>query len=270
MTLHVITLNIKASNDPFAARAFLDHFAQTHPYDPMVFCLQELDVHALRSGQQDVPKFLSNGDDYRFAPTISFAADAREPHKPRKKTKSQWDYGIGIFVRNAHISQSHNVALGPSEETFWSKSTLPDSLCWECEPRAALFANITFTNRAGHPENIWVANTHLAHTNDSTQPSDFRAAQIALLLAAKKKIVSPLATFILTGDFNATPSNPDLDPLHAQFQMAPVKKSTKRTPTGEAQVDHVFYKNLCPSGQPQIMATSFSDHKAVVTRYNIG
>jgi len=262
MDIHIVTLNTKASNNPMEATAWKNAFAFTHAFSPVVFCMQELDINAQRSGQIDVPRKLAGQDPYVFAPTICFAADQTAPVKLNPTATDMWSYGIGTIVHNAEIRNRKIVALGPSEETFWKMSEGKSDLCWECEPRAAILTEV-----GKGRDSFWVVNTHLAHKSDRSLHSDFRAAQIDILQKAIKETIPSSAPMIITGDFNATPDNPDLAPFHQNFVMAPVNEPTKITKKGDVQVDHMFARSAFLAERPDVIETKFSDHKAVHCHY---
>ncbi len=262
MNIHVVSINIKASNNPFAALSFMRDYKTQATSSPVIFCLQELDINAKRSGSIDVPKTIANGNDYIFAPTISFSAKDAGPTRLCAGAIDQWDYGIASFVYGAKIKSHKIVSLGPDENVFWEKSNPPTNLCWECEPRGALLLEVD-TGK----EPFWVVNTHLAHKSDRAVHSDYRLAQIEALDNAIQKTIPSGAAVAIVGDYNAIPNNPDLAVFHALYTMAPISEPTKVTKAGPVQVDHCFFRNAALAGRPEVMPTTFSDHKAVACKF---
>ena len=252
MNIHIVTINIKASNNPLATLDFMRRYKTEAATTPVVFCLQELDINAQRSGSVDVPKILADGDAYIFAPTISF--EARNATIP--------EYGIASFVSNARIKSHKVVQLGPAEKIFWEKYSSSASFCWEREPRAAILLEVGIGQNS-----FWVINTHLAHKSDRSTHSEYRLAQIGVLHRAIKSTIPPKAPITIAGDFNATPDNPDLWYFQNEYTMAFVNKPTKITKAGLVQVDHCFFRNVLSARRPRVMPTTFSDHRAVACEF---
>lgn len=264
MTFHLVTLNIKESNDPGAALAFKNELVKKYAPAPVIFGLQELDINAKRSQRLNVPAFIAENDDYRFVPTVEYDPDATKPsRKPAKSTKEPWLYGIGLMTARATICSSHSVALGPDDDLYWREDEDTQKLKWDLEPRKAIIAEIQLAKGS-----VWIATTHLTYQADRSKSSPIRVRQIEALIKAVSTIVPASAPLVICGDFNATNGNPDLGALDQSFSKAGVTQPTKVVKVGPpVQIDHIFFRNLKEAKPAEVLSAPFSDHKAVMAHF---
>ena len=264
MPFHLVTINIKESNDPTAALAFKNEIVRKYSPDPVIFGVQEVDINARRSQRLNVAAFLAGQDDYRFIPTVEYDANSTMPCRRRKNAKESWLYGIALIASGCTINSSHAAALGPDDDLYWKEDPNTHKLKWELEPRKAIIAEILLPKGSA-----WVATTHLTFTENRDDPSSIRANQIESLIGAASTIILANAPLALCGDFNATVDNPDLAALTTSFSKANVDKPTKKVKSGGlVQIDHIFYRNLKPSAPAEVISTSFSDHCAVIAHFS--
>lgn len=264
MPFHLVTLNIKESNDPAATLAFKNELVRKYAHAPVIFGLQELDINAKRSQRLNVPAFLAGQDDYRFVPTVEYDPDTLKPtQKSAKNKKDPWLYGIGLMAAGATICSSHSVALGPDDELYWRASEDTQQLKWDLEPRKAIVAEIQLPRGS-----VWIATTHLTHQPNRAEPSPIRGKQIEALIKAVSTIVPADAPLAICGDFNATNENPDLSALDQSFSKVAVTQPTKIVKSGPpVQIDHIFFRNMKQSKAAEVLTASFSDHKAVIAHF---
>ncbi|MGE4352199.1 MAG: endonuclease/exonuclease/phosphatase family protein [Bdellovibrionales bacterium] len=261
MSFHLVTLNIKESNAPEETSAFKEELLGGYASAPVIFGLQELDVNAPRSRRLNVPEIIANGDDYRFTASVEYDAKSGTERWTDQDQKPAL-YGIGLIAANATILSSHSIPLGPDEDRFW-QACQKGGQNHEIEPRKALLCEIQLAKGT-----VWVATTHLAYHPNRTKPNRIRQKQIQALLKAVGTIVPSQAPLVLCGDFNATPENPDLEPLRQHFTQAQFNEPTKITKTGtREQIDHIFYRNLKESKKACVIETTFSDHSAVLAHF---
>lgn len=264
MTFHLVTLNIKESNDPAATLAFKEKLVKKYAPDPVIFGLQEIDINAKRSQRLNVPAFLAKNDDYRFVPTMEYNPNAIKPsRKPVDLEKDPWLYGIALMTPGTRIISSHSVALGPDDDLYWQQDQDTQKLKWNLEPRKAIVAEVQLPKGS-----VWIATTHLTYQHDRTAHNPILVGQLEQLVKAVSTIVPASAPLALCGDFNATNENPDLAVLDQSFAKAALSKPTKIVKDGPpVQIDHIYYRNLKLEKPAEVLKTTFSDHSAVIAHF---
>lgn len=264
MSFHLVTLNIKESNDPEAALAFKKKLVKKHAPAPVLFGLQELDINAKRSNRANIPALLAEKDDYRFIPTIEYDPNHTKPKRNNaKEDKEPWLYGICLLACGARILSCHTAVLGPDDDLYWQTDLDTQKLKWDLEPRKAIIAEIQLAKKT-----VWVATTHLSYQADRNEHSPIRERQIEALIKAVSTVVPASAPLALCGDFNATNVNPDLAALDQSFSKAVVSKPTKVVRSGPpVQIDHIFFRNLKLSKPAEVLTAPFSDHSAVIAHF---
>ena len=257
MILTLTTLNTCKSNSPLETAHFVDQLERQNPN--VIVCLQEIDRGAKRSGGVDVAEVIARGRDYFFARTISFCGASASPEPVSLGQDTTWDYGLAT-VSTLPITEQTVILLGPSEDDFWKAKEKTGDYVWEQEPRVALLLKIDCDGK-----DLWVCNTHLAHSSDRSASSPVRQAQVQKLNDALTKFVPQGSALIVAGDFNATINNPDLMPLLKNFSVLSCDAPTYENPSKgvSVEIDHILHQNLTSAYAVTAERTAFSDHKAV-------
>ena len=133
----------------------------------------------------------------------------------RTLDRETFSYGIGIL--SACPSELMEVMMLPQPDRY--------------EQRAVIVTKVRHGNR-----NFYLLNTHLVFENDA---EEVRQEQLRAIIAlVKEKGYVPA---ILTGDFNAQPDAPCLQPLREEWGMTDLTEATFPADKPEIRIDYIAW-----------------------------
>lgn len=236
-TLRVMSYNIQAGGGDLARIA-----ATIRGASPDIVGLQEVDVHwSDRSGFADQARELASmlGMEVSFAPI--YAIPSADPSRPVR------EYGVALLSRFP-IREWRNDSL--------TRLSTQDPLAVPSRMPGMVEAMIDVRG--------WQVRVFTTHLDYRADPS-LRSRQVAELLAYLGRSDVPT---ILTGDLNAGPSAPELQPLLGVLHDAwaagsgdgltyPAEKPVKR-------IDYVLSSRHFETTAASVIQSPASDHRAVI------
>lgn len=193
--------------------------------------LQEVDRHwGDRSNFEDQIKWLSEylNMDYFYGANLV--------KNPGNENDSKGEYGLAILSKHPINHPVHH------------------SLTSDQEQRGFLKAEINIAQKT-----ILFINTHLGL---SEAERDLQIKEILVELADKKNPT------IIVGDFNATPTNPEMEQILTQYQdgqPSPTYPSDKPT----KKIDYILTSNQIDSVNKEPIQTLSSDHLPLIAELNV-
>ena len=239
--IQVLVFNIHAGKDA-AGKSNLDGVgALVQSTRADLVLLQEVDRNTARSGSVDQVAVLAQATGYAtaFAPSL-LHYDGGE-------------YGVAVLSRFAiafHATVPLPV-LPPETRAGGSQ-----------EPRVAL---LTFLQQPTTAPMWHVLNTHL-------DPADggARAQEIARLLEAYRDQSASREPILVGGDFNSTPDNPVLQPLHAAglrdawTECGSGAGFTYPADTPVKRIDYLFLSGDLHCAKAEVLDSAVSDHRPLL------
>lgn len=126
------------------------------------------------------------------------------------------------------------------------------------EPRGMAQVGVNVGGRG-----LTVLNTHLSEVAAA------RRAQVRTIVGVIAQIRPP---FVLTGDFNARPSSPEVRLLRRRLRDAALVRRVRRPTVGNTRVDYVFVSRgitVLDARIPTAAAYRLSDHRPLIARLRI-
>jgi endonuclease/exonuclease/phosphatase family metal-dependent hydrolase len=206
---------------------------------PDVVGLQEVDRSWSRSDSLDQAGELALrlGMGFRFDPVVDCSALDYD-------NDGQCHYGTAVLSRFAIRASAVRAHRLPRYDTE--------------EPRGMGQVGVNVNGRS-----LTVLNTHLSEVPAA------RALQVRSILRTVAAIRGPL---ILTGDFNARPTAPEIRLLGRRLRDAAALRGLRRPTAGNARVDYVFVSRgitVLDARIPSPSAYRVSDHRPLIVRLRL-
>lgn len=233
----VMTYNIRSGNGALAETA-----AEIQALSPEVVALQEVDVHwGERSGYLDEATLLGN----KLGMHVCFAPIYRLP--PLSAGAPLREFGVALLSRYKILACRNRVITRLSTQ--------------DSAPVPAPMPGFLDATVAIGGEEVRVFDTHLDYRADPA----VRRRQVADMLAYIGDASSPT---ILTGDLNAGPDAPELQPLFALLRDAwPATDTAGRTYPADdpkKRIDYVLLSKHFRVESASVPVTLASDHRPVL------
>jgi|GEM_PF-4280495 len=260
-TFNVATLNIAGSRNPDAVRQL------RYKHNISVMGLQEVDRNAKRSEYRDVAREIAAHDaKWAYSSSMRFGHLKRASETPDYKapaTGTDDDAHYGVALISTLPFKHERIHLGPDGD-YWSVTDRKAQR--EIEPRSAIAATVAVGNK-----NVYFVLAHTAYTEDRSQSSPVRVAQLKTLEDYIESYIPPWAPLIAMGDFNATPENPDMEYFTRNFKTASVLTyPVHEDKMPDRQIDYIFYRNLEAAGDLYTyLDPSVADHALLVASFKL-
>lgn len=229
-SLRIINYNMRMSGQMvnYNTAPFTEFF---RGYDPDIVLMQEIDYKTTRNGQKDFVTELG-------AETGMFSAFGAAI------TYQQGEYGVAILSKYPIAKISNNPLSSNSSDLK--------------EKRTVLYVEVYVPDDGGVEQKIRFAVTHLDHSTDQVR-SDM-VAQLNSYLASTGPVV-------LTGDFNAHPTEGAMMTMKSTWQQLCDNFPTFSSTNPASKIDYIFAR---PMGKwtvvkyERVVKTELSDHIALI------